>query len=108
MKTQRFPVPRTLSVLVCGLAVLVVTACERPPVHTVQRGYRGVGQEQVINPRTLAAKVEGNLVPVAQPPAAPVPILAGQTYPEAQGARRDYADRVQPADGGHQPVGGAA
>lgn len=82
MKTQRNPVPKTLSVLACGLAVLVVTGCERPPVDTVQRGYRGVGQEQVVNPRALADRLAANAVPAAQPSAAPVPILAGQTYPQ--------------------------
>jgi photosynthetic reaction center cytochrome c subunit len=51
-------------------------------METVQRGYRGVGQEQVINPRLLADRLAANVVPAAQPPAAPVPILAGQTYPE--------------------------
>ena len=82
MKTQRIPVPKTLSVLACGLAVLMVAGCENPPMETVQRGYRGVGQEQVVNPRLLADRLAANVVPAAQPPAAPVPILAGQTYPE--------------------------
>ncbi len=82
MKTKRLPVPKALSVLACGLAVLVVTGCEKPPMETVQRGYRGVGQEAVINPRILADQIAVNVVPAPQPPAAPVPILAGQTYPE--------------------------
>lgn len=81
MKTQRFGVSKTLSFLACALAVLVTTGCERPPVETVQRGYRGVGQEQVVNPRLLAGRVEANLVPAPQPPAAPVPILASANYP---------------------------
>ena len=82
MKTQRIPVPKTLSVLACGLAVVLITGCEAPPMDSVQRGYRGVGQEAVINPRILADQVAANVVPTPQPPAAPVPILAGQTYPE--------------------------
>ena len=37
-----------------GLALAFLSSCERPPVETVQRGYRGVAMEEVYNPRLLA------------------------------------------------------
>jgi len=82
MRRQRFPVPRRLWALVCGLAILLLTGCERPPVDPVQRGYRGVGQELVVNPRILAAQEAANVVPAPQPPAAPVPVKAISVYPD--------------------------
>jgi len=42
----------------CGIAVLLalsLSACERPPVDTVQGGFRGTGMAQITNPRTAAA-----------------------------------------------------
>jgi photosynthetic reaction center cytochrome c subunit len=52
-----------------GLSILL-DGCERPPMDTVQGGYRGLGMEQVINPRLDAKKAADNQVPAA-PPAAP-------------------------------------
>ena len=49
-----------------GAAVLLA-GCERPPVDTVQRGYRGTGMEQVYNPRTVAAQAAVNAMPVDTP-----------------------------------------
>ena len=50
------------------LAALLVAGCERPPVDTVQRGYRGNGMEQVVNPRLHAAAAEANRAPDVVPP----------------------------------------
>ncbi|WP_395703233.1 photosynthetic reaction center cytochrome PufC [Aquabacterium sp.] len=57
-----------LAALLGGAALLA--GCERPPINTVQHGYRGTGMVQVYNPRTLAAQAPGNEVPPDQPPAA--------------------------------------
>jgi photosynthetic reaction center cytochrome c subunit len=48
-------------------AALLVSACELPPMENVQRGYRGVGMEAVINPRLLEEKVAANIPPEAPP-----------------------------------------
>jgi photosynthetic reaction center cytochrome c subunit len=50
------------------LATLVLSACERPPVDTVQRGYRGLGKVQNYNPRTLDKLAAANVAPEALPP----------------------------------------
>lgn len=51
-------------------AAVLLAGCERPPVDTVQRGYRGLGMEQVYNPRTVAAQMPANALP-ADPPMVP-------------------------------------
>lgn len=58
-----------------GVAVLAVTAFflivpdwDRPPVESVQTGYRGIGMAQVYNPRELAEQQALNAVPEPQPP----------------------------------------
>jgi photosynthetic reaction center cytochrome c subunit len=52
-----------------ALATLVfgalLSGCERPPVDTVQTGFRGTGMEQVYNPRRVAELIEKNQVPEA-------------------------------------------
>ncbi len=66
-----------------GVTLLALLAgCERPPVASVQRGYRGTAMVEVYNPRTLAAQAPVNKVPadtpyVADDAAGP---KAGQVY----------------------------
>jgi photosynthetic reaction center cytochrome c subunit len=48
-------------------SVLLLAGCERPPVDTVQRGYRGTGMEQVYNPRIVAAQIPANAMPADTP-----------------------------------------
>jgi photosynthetic reaction center cytochrome c subunit len=52
-----------LRIIAVTLALIGLSSCERPPVDTVQRGYRGVGMEQVYNPRLVAEQTELNTVP---------------------------------------------
>jgi photosynthetic reaction center cytochrome c subunit len=53
---------------IAGLAaVFLLSGCERPPVDSVQHGYRGTGMVQVYNPRTLDLTTEANVLPVALP-----------------------------------------
>ena len=49
-----------------GLLALLA-GCERPPMESVQHGYRGTGMVQGYNPRALEASVEANEVPPAIP-----------------------------------------
>jgi photosynthetic reaction center cytochrome c subunit len=62
------------------VAVAGLSACERPPMATAQSGYRGLGMEQVANPRVVAARNEGNTIPEALPPAPAEGPKAGQVY----------------------------
>jgi photosynthetic reaction center cytochrome c subunit len=73
----------TLPILAVGVT-LGLTACEHPPVETKQGGYRGLGMEQVINPRSDAIRAANNVVPAAAPPAAAGGPLASSVYKNVQ------------------------
>jgi len=60
---------RLFGAAVALLAAALVAGCERPPVDTVQRGYRGTGMELVYNPRTELRVAEANQAPAVTPPA---------------------------------------
>lgn len=60
---------RLFRILIAAAAGLLLVACERPPVDSVQHGYRGTGMLQVYNPRTLAEQIPGNQPPAALPEA---------------------------------------
>jgi photosynthetic reaction center cytochrome c subunit len=52
----------------------------RPPVAAVQLGYRGTGLQQIINPRTWAAKAALNKIPPILAPADPGGEKASEAY----------------------------
>jgi len=75
----------THRIAIAGVALALaglLAGCERPPVETVQRGFRGTGMTEVYNPRLLAAREALNAVPEAQPavPANPDGPKAGQVF----------------------------
>lgn len=61
----------TLKGLALVLATTFLVGCERPPMESVQHGYRGTGMVQVYNPRTVEANAaaDKNVVPVSEPQA---------------------------------------
>jgi photosynthetic reaction center cytochrome c subunit len=65
-------------------ATTLLAGCERPPVDTVQRGYRGTGMELVYNPRTATAVAESNQAPAAPEAASPDGPKAGAIYKNVQ------------------------
>ena len=72
-------IKRVLSLAALASATLILSACERPPVESVQNGFRGTGMASVYNPRTLAAEAEKNAVPASIPASADGP-KAGAVY----------------------------
>lgn len=69
------------------MALLIALAgCERPPVDSVQHGYRGTGMLQVYNPRTLEEAASINEVPAIASPARVRPNApkAGDVYQNVQ------------------------
>jgi photosynthetic reaction center cytochrome c subunit len=56
------------AVLLVVAAAVIFGTFERPPIDYSQRGYRGTGMVQDINPRLQAIKVEANQVPAPLPP----------------------------------------
>ena len=61
-------------------SVVLLSACERPPMDSVQRGYRGTGMVQVYNPRTIEQNEELHAAPVSLPPASADGPKAGKVY----------------------------
>jgi photosynthetic reaction center cytochrome c subunit len=48
-------------------ALMLLTACERPPVDSKQTGFRGTGTDLVSNPRTNAELAKLNELPPPMP-----------------------------------------
>ena len=64
--------------------LLLLSGCERPPMDSIQHGYRGTGMVEIYNPRIVAEKAENNAVPFALPPAPTDGPRAGQVYKNVQ------------------------
>jgi photosynthetic reaction center cytochrome c subunit len=73
-----------LPLVVGGLAVavtaVVLSRSERPPMDSIQRGYRGTGMEQIYNPRLLAQTVAANKAPISLPSFGAAGGKAGTVY----------------------------
>jgi photosynthetic reaction center cytochrome c subunit len=68
-----------LKLLALG-SLALLSACERPPMDTVQHGYRGTGMAQIYNPRIMEGVIEANLAPPSQPAAPTDGPKAGEVY----------------------------
>jgi photosynthetic reaction center cytochrome c subunit len=68
------------------LPLLLLSGCERPPIDTIQHGYRGTGMVRVDNPRIEEIQRIVNTVPAPIPalPSDPNAPTAGQTYQNVQ------------------------
>ena len=71
-------------IAIAALSMVALSGCERPPVETLQGGYRGLGMEQVINPRSDAKKAAANKVPDVIPAASGDGPLASSVYQNVQ------------------------
>lgn len=65
-------------------AVGLAFTLQRPPVDTVQRGFRGTGMEQVYDPQLVRAGAGRNQVPEAQPAQDPIGQLSSEAYQNVQ------------------------
>ena len=65
-------------------AAILLSGCERPPIETVQTGFRGTGMEQIYNPRTLIKQASLNQAPAAPEAAAADGPKASQVYKNVQ------------------------
>jgi photosynthetic reaction center cytochrome c subunit len=73
---------RPICLFAVGIAALLLTGCERPPIEVSQTGFRGTAMEQVYNPRILKAAAALNTPPAVAPAIAAQPggPTAGATY----------------------------
>ncbi len=75
--SQRIRLGAILSAVAAGA---LLSACEPPPVNTVQRGYRGTAMVEVYRPATLAAAAALNTPPASAPAASPDGPRASQVF----------------------------
>jgi len=68
----------------CSWAAVLLTGCERPPIETVQTGFRGTGMEQIYNPRTLIKQATLNQAPAAPEAVSADGPKASQVYKNVQ------------------------
>ncbi|WP_291297259.1 photosynthetic reaction center cytochrome PufC [Elioraea sp.] len=75
----------------CGIGVAAVVGAavtfltfERPPIETVQRGFRGTAQELVYTTRAVDRIAARNVVPEADPPVDPIGQKSSEVYENVQ------------------------
>jgi photosynthetic reaction center cytochrome c subunit len=66
------------------ITISSITGCERPPIETVQTGFRGTGMEQIYNPRTLIKQASLNQAPPVLDAASDEGPKAKQVYQNVQ------------------------
>ena len=71
---------RTTWVALILVGAALLSGCERPPIDTVQTGFRGTGMELVYNPRTLEKTESLHQAPAALDPADKSGPRARQVY----------------------------
>ena len=71
---------RTTWVAMILVGAALLSGCERPPIDTVQTGFRGTGMELVYNPRTLEKTESLQQAPAALDPADKSGPRARQVY----------------------------
>jgi photosynthetic reaction center cytochrome c subunit len=81
---NRFNLWFGISVATALSALFFVLTFERPPVETVQSGYRGTGMNQVFNPRVLDRTVARSQVPESLEAADPEGPRASEVYENVQ------------------------
>jgi len=73
-----------LTILGVIALVIAVGTFQRPPVHSVQRGYRGTGMVELFNPRQLDTLNAANTVPQSTQRPEPLGQTAGQSFQNVQ------------------------
>ncbi len=66
------------------LTITILMSFDRPPIQTVQRGYRGVAMETNYNPRDVAVYLAANKVPASLPSLGTAGPKAGTVYKNVQ------------------------
>jgi photosynthetic reaction center cytochrome c subunit len=79
-----FAMRMTLALIGIVALLIAVVNFQRPPVDSVQRGYRGLGMVELFNPANLAAREQANRLPEASPPQNATGQSASQVYQNVQ------------------------
>jgi photosynthetic reaction center cytochrome c subunit len=75
-----FALRMTLGVIAVAATAVILSQAERPPMDSVQRGYRGTAMDQIYNPRTVADELVANKIPASLPPLGNAGPKAGAVY----------------------------
>jgi len=67
-----------------AVAAVILFEAERPPMDTIQRGYRGTAMDTIYNPRFLQKELDANKIPVSLPRLPDVGGKAGAVYKNVQ------------------------
>ena len=81
---MNFAIRLSLALATVVVAGIIFATFTRPPIDTVQRGFRGVGMVQNYNPRIVQAEFAANQVPEALPPEDPSGQPASAVYSNVQ------------------------
>ena len=73
-------IPLATGVAVAVVAGIVLYTTERPPIDSIQRGYRGLAMGELYNPRFVANEVAANKVPASLPRLPDAGPKAGEVY----------------------------
>jgi photosynthetic reaction center cytochrome c subunit len=73
-----------VALAVIAAAAVIFTTSERPPMDSIQRGYRGLGMQQVYNPRIIADELAINQAPASLPRLPDAGPKAGAIYKNVQ------------------------
>lgn len=77
---MRFTVQMTVVIVTVVLCFLVALTFEAPPIEPIQRGYRGLGMVEMVNPRTFEGTLVSNKLPEVTPQLPPSGQKASQVY----------------------------
>ena len=69
---------------VLATAAVILSQTERPPMDSIQRGYRGTGMEEIYNPRFVATELAANKIPASLPKLPDAGPKAGAVYKNVQ------------------------
>ncbi|HEX3990635.1 MAG TPA: photosynthetic reaction center cytochrome PufC [Acetobacteraceae bacterium] len=79
-----FALRMAAGVIGVAAAAVILTQAERPPMDSIQRGYRGTAMDQIYNPRIVADELAANKIPASLPPLGNGGPKAGTIYKNVQ------------------------
>jgi photosynthetic reaction center cytochrome c subunit len=81
---MNFALSLTVGGVALAVAAVILVQSERPPMDSIQRGYRGTGMVQIYNPRILAKEFAANKIPASLPPLGDAGPKASSVYKNVQ------------------------
>jgi photosynthetic reaction center cytochrome c subunit len=69
-----------LGAFALATTAVILSQTERPPMDSVQRGYRGTGMQEIYNPRFVQDELEANKAPLSLPRLPDAGAKAGVVY----------------------------